>query len=63
MADPALLKNLTVKTGIVKRYVKEYHYYEKEAQKQVDKINAMKADPSVDEYNVKKAGEVLQVFI
>ncbi|KAI1713507.1 tubulin binding cofactor A domain-containing protein [Ditylenchus destructor] len=61
MADNGkLLKDIQIKTGILKRYVKEYHYYEKEAQKQLDKMNAMKADSSVDEYSVKKYNEVLQ---
>jgi len=60
MADPALLKQLQIKSGVIRRYVKEYHHYEKEAEKQLEKIQQMKADPTADEYVIKKAGEILQ---
>jgi len=60
MSDPALLKQLQIKSGVVRRYVKEYRHYEREAEKQLEKIQQMKADPDADEYVIKKMGEVLQ---
>lgn len=60
MSDPKLLKELSIKTGIVKRLVKEHATYVKEAEKETEKLNKMKGDPSVDEYTVKKFGEVVQ---
>lgn len=62
MADSKLLKDVQIKSGIVRRYVKEYYYYEKESQKQLERINIMKADSAVDDYDIKKAQEILQVY-
>lgn len=63
MADAALLKEVNIKTGIVKRLVKELACYKKEAEKEESKLKSMKADPKADEYLVKKQAEVLQVGI
>ncbi|KAL3088556.1 hypothetical protein niasHT_023174 [Heterodera trifolii] len=52
-------KDLKIKTGVLKRYLQEVEYYRKEVQKQTDKVNTLKAEES-DQYNVKKAIEVLQ---
>ncbi|VDD87078.1 unnamed protein product [Enterobius vermicularis] len=60
MADAALLKEVNIKTGIVKRLVKELACYKKEAEKEESKLKSMKADPKADEYLVKKQAEVLQ---
>lgn len=62
MSDNRLLKEMQIKTNILKRYVKEYQFYEKEVQKHIEKINILKADESVDEYTIKKLNEILQVF-
>lgn len=63
MADARVLKEIQIKTGVLKRYVKEYQFYENEVQKHKEKINNMKNDASVDEYTIKKFNEVLQVFV
>lgn len=63
MTDAKLLKEVQIKTGIVRRYIKEYYYYEKEAQKEAERVSKMKTDSSVDEYTIKKANEILQVII
>lgn len=59
--DQKLLKDLQIKTNVVKRLVKEYHAYEKEVDKQKERIEKLKSASEVDEYAVKKANEVLQV--
>lgn len=60
MSDPKLLKELSIKTGIVKRLVKEHAMYVKEAEKETEKLSKMKEDSSIDEYSVKKYSEVVQ---
>jgi len=42
--DPAKLRNLKIKTGVVKRYTKEKMSYEKEADIQKGKIEKFKAE-------------------
>ncbi|GFO34223.1 tubulin-specific chaperone a [Plakobranchus ocellatus] len=58
MADPRL-KQIKIKTGVVKRLTKEKESYEKEALQLEEKVEKMKADGK-DEYDIKKQGEVLQ---
>uniref|UniRef100_A0A0N5AEJ2 Tubulin-specific chaperone A n=1 Tax=Syphacia muris TaxID=451379 RepID=A0A0N5AEJ2_9BILA len=60
MADPALLKEVTIKTGVLKRLLKELAYYKVEADKEQVQLDKMKGDPNADEYMVKKHAEVLQ---
>ncbi|KHJ82221.1 tubulin binding cofactor A [Oesophagostomum dentatum] len=62
MADPAILKQIKIQTGVVKRLVKEHASYIKEVEKETQKIEKMKAEAKNedDEYAVKKAGQVLQ---
>jgi len=60
MSDPNLLKQLSIKTGIVKRLVKEHASYVKEVEKDTEKLNKMKEDPTADEYAIKKFSEVVQ---
>ncbi|KIH48023.1 hypothetical protein ANCDUO_21911 [Ancylostoma duodenale] len=63
MADPAVLKQIKIQTGVVKRLVKEHASYIKEVEKEAQKIEKMKAEAQNedDEYAIKKAGQVLQV--
>nr|XP_034326633.1 tubulin-specific chaperone A [Crassostrea gigas] len=58
MADPRV-KQIKIKTGVVKRLTKEKVSYEKEAVKIEEKVEQMKADKK-DEYEIKKMIEVLQ---
>ncbi|XP_012725137.2 tubulin-specific chaperone A [Fundulus heteroclitus] len=58
MADPRT-RQIKIKTGIVKRLVKEEISYIKESEQQEQKIERMKADGG-DEYVIKKQMEVLQ---
>ncbi|KAI6218631.1 Tubulin-specific chaperone A [Aphelenchoides fujianensis] len=59
MADAKLLRELTIKTNVVKRLVKEADCYVKEADKQRESIKKMEQnDP--DDYMIKKAREQLQ---
>merc|ERR1711862_840602 len=58
MADPRI-KQLKIKTGVLKRVGKEKLSYRKEADQQKAKIEKMKEDGK-DEIEIKKMGEVLQ---
>ncbi|XP_078531344.1 tubulin-specific chaperone A [Lissotriton helveticus] len=58
MADPRV-RQIKIKTGVVKRLVKEKAMYEKEAKQQEEKVEKLKADGG-DEYVIKKQIEVLQ---
>ncbi|KHN76826.1 Tubulin-specific chaperone A [Toxocara canis] len=60
MVDAQLLKELSIKTGIVKRLVKELAYYKVEVEKETAKLESMKAKPDADEHLVRKQGELLQ---
>ncbi|KAK6009937.1 tubulin binding cofactor A [Ostertagia ostertagi] len=59
MVDPAVLKQIKIQTGVVKRLVKEHASYIKEVEKEMQKIEKMKAEAQNedDEYAVKKAGQ------
>ncbi|XP_057305547.1 tubulin-specific chaperone A-like [Hydractinia symbiolongicarpus] len=54
--DPKL-RNLTIKSGVVKRLSKEKVMYEKEFQQHEEKIETMKKEEK-DEYDIKKMIEV-----
>ncbi|XP_069137838.1 tubulin-specific chaperone A-like [Argopecten irradians] len=56
IADPKM-KQLKIKTGVVKRITKEKFMYEKESQKEADKVEKMKAEGK-DEYDIRKQQEV-----
>ncbi|KAK3524558.1 hypothetical protein QTP70_029871 [Hemibagrus guttatus] len=58
MADPRI-RQIKIKTGVVKRLAKEEVLYIKEAKQQEEKIERLKAE-SGDEYVIKKQVEVLQ---
>ncbi|KAM9841064.1 tubulin-specific chaperone A [Aulostomus maculatus] len=58
MAD-ARIRQIKIKTGIVKRLAKEESAYKTEAVQQQEKIELMKAD-AADQYVIKKQMEVLQ---
>jgi len=56
-ADPRI-RQIKIKTGVVKRLTKEKGMYEKEALQIEAKIEKMKTDGK-DEYDIKKQNEVL----
>lgn len=58
MADPRL-RQLKIKTGVVKRLTKEKLVYEKEVDQQRAYIEKLKRDGK-DEYEIRKQEEVLQ---
>ncbi|XP_059062098.1 tubulin-specific chaperone A [Achroia grisella] len=58
MADPRL-RQIKIKTGVVKRIAKEKVVYEKEAELQKNRIQKIK-DEGQDEHNIRKQEEVLQ---
>ncbi|XP_016359573.1 tubulin-specific chaperone A-like [Sinocyclocheilus anshuiensis] len=58
MADPRI-RQIKIKTGVVKRLAKEEVLYIKEAKQQEEKIERLKAEAG-DEYVIKKQMEVLQ---
>lgn len=58
MADPRI-RQIKIKTGIVKRLVKEEMSYKTEARQQEEKIERLKAEAG-DLYVIKKQMEVLQ---
>ncbi|XP_018918745.1 tubulin-specific chaperone A-like [Cyprinus carpio] len=58
MADPRI-RQIKIKTGVVKRLAKEEVFYIKEAKLQEEKVERLKAEAG-DEYVIKKQIEVLQ---
>ncbi|XP_032068582.1 tubulin-specific chaperone A [Thamnophis elegans] len=58
MADPRI-RQIKIKTGVVKRLAKEKVMYEKEARQQEEKIEKMKAEDG-ENYAIKKQTEILQ---
>ncbi|XP_061200257.1 tubulin-specific chaperone A [Neopsephotus bourkii] len=58
MADPRL-KQIRIKTGVVRRLAKEKVMYENEVKQQEEKIKKMKAE-AADDYGIKKQIELLQ---
>merc|ERR1711962_909843 len=56
-AQDPVLRNIKIKTGVVKRLSKEKKMYEKEAQDQAAKVEKMKVEGK-DEYDIKKMIEV-----
>ncbi|XP_060057059.1 tubulin-specific chaperone A [Erinaceus europaeus] len=58
MTDPRV-RQMKIKTGVVKRLVKEKVMYENEAKQQEEKIEKMKAEDS-ENYAIKKQAEILQ---
>ncbi|XP_026727593.1 tubulin-specific chaperone A isoform X2 [Trichoplusia ni] len=58
MADPRI-RQIKIKTGVVKRIAKEKVVYEKEAEQQKTRIQKLK-DEGQDEHNIRKQEEVLQ---
>ncbi|CAK9810959.1 Tubulin-specific chaperone A [Anthophora quadrimaculata] len=58
MSDPRI-RTLKIKTGVVKRLAKEKVTYEKEAEKQRERIEKLK-EQDKDGYDIKKQEEVLQ---
>ncbi|KAM9591268.1 tubulin-specific chaperone A-like isoform 1-T1 [Morphnus guianensis] len=52
MADPRL-RQIKIKTGVVRRLAKEKVMYEKEAKQQEEKIEKMKAE-ACNDYGIKK---------
>lgn len=59
MADPRL-KQIKIKTGIVRRIAKEKVCYDKEANEQRARVQKLKDDDGTEEYYLKKQEEVLQ---
>ena len=57
MADPRV-RQIKIKTGVVKRLVKEKMMYEKEAKQQEEKIEKMKAEDG-ENYAIKKQVKLL----
>uniref|UniRef100_A0A8C6V549 Tubulin-specific chaperone A n=1 Tax=Neogobius melanostomus TaxID=47308 RepID=A0A8C6V549_9GOBI len=58
MADPRI-RQIKIKTGIVKRLAKDERAYINEAKQQEEKVERLKAEAG-DEYVIKKQVEVLQ---
>ncbi|XP_039208748.1 tubulin-specific chaperone A [Crotalus tigris] len=58
MADPRI-RQIKIKTGVVKRLAKEKVMYEKEAKQQEEKIEKMKVEDG-ENYAIKKQTEILQ---
>ncbi|XP_054041131.1 tubulin-specific chaperone A isoform X4 [Rissa tridactyla] len=61
MADPRL-RQIKIKTGVVRRLAKEKVMYEKEARQQEEKIEKMKAE-ACDDYGIKKQAGVNTFWI
>lgn len=57
--DPKRIREIKIKSGVVKRLAKEKISYEQESEKLSQKISKMKADGG-DEYTIKKQQELLE---
>ncbi|ELU06721.1 hypothetical protein CAPTEDRAFT_179546 [Capitella teleta] len=57
--DQAAIKQIKIRTGVVKRIGKECAMYAKEVTKQEEHIEKMKSDGK-DEYDIRKQNEVLE---
>ncbi|KAJ2550952.1 hypothetical protein EV175_003872 [Coemansia sp. RSA 1933] len=57
---PGVLRSLKIKTGAVKRLVKERHVYFFEADKQRERIEKLRVKEGVHEADIRKQNEVLQ---
>jgi len=57
--DPKKVREIKIKSGVVKRLAKEKGMYEKEAEEVQAKLNKMKADDP-DDYMIKKQQELLE---
>jgi tubulin-specific chaperone A len=58
MADPRI-RQIFIKSGVVKRYAKEKLSYEKEAEKERSRLEKFKSE-NRDEHDLKKQEEVIQ---
>lgn len=58
MADPRL-RQIFIKTGVVRRYAKEKISYEKEAEREQKRIEKFRSEDR-DEHDIKKQEEVIQ---
>ena len=58
MADPRV-RQIFIKSGVVKRYAKEKQSYEKEAEKERNRLEKFKME-NRDEHEIKKQEEVIQ---
>lgn len=58
MADPRV-RQIFIKSGVVKRYAKEKQSYEKEAEKEKNRLEKFKSE-NRDEHDIKKQEEVIQ---
>lgn len=58
MADPRI-RQIFIKTGVVKRYTKEKVSYEKEAEKEKQRLEKFRSE-NRDEHDIKKQEEVIQ---
>ena len=58
MADPRV-RQIVIKTGVVKRYAKEKISYEKEAEKEKKRMEKFREEKR-DEHDIKKQEEVIQ---
>lgn len=58
MADPRI-RQIFIKSNVVKRYAKEKHSYEKEAEKEKNRLEKFKSE-NRDEHDLKKQEEVIQ---
>lgn len=58
MADPRV-RQIFIKSGVVKRYTKEKMSYEKEAEKEKTRLEKFKQE-NRDEHDIKKQEEVIQ---
>jgi tubulin-specific chaperone A len=58
MADPRL-RQIFIKTGVVKRYAKEKISYEKEADREQQRLEKFKKE-NRDDHDLKKQEEVIQ---
>nr|AHG99262.1 beta-tubulin cofactor A [Euplotes focardii] len=57
--DKAIARSIKIKTGVLKRSVKDFTYFREEAKQLEEKVDKLKAD-EVDEYDINKQTQVMQ---
>ena len=57
--DKTSLRQVKIKTGVLKRSVKDYTYYKKEAVKEEEKLDKLRSEEA-DEHDVNQQNSVMQ---
>ena len=57
--DKNTIKNIKIKTGVLKRSIKDYTYYKEESHSLEEKVEKLRQD-GAEEYKIQKQSELMQ---